>query len=629
MTLIPIDIPAGVYKNGTDLEGQGRWQDTSLVRWRDNTLRPVGGWASRKTNFSTNAIRGFHAWEANNGSRYYAGGSYSEFKAATSNNTVYDITPIEFVDGDEHSVLETGYGYGVYGSDTYGTERLASGTYSEANSWQVDNFGEYLIGCSYADGKLYEWQLGVPDTTHITALTPYKNSSTWSFVADGDGYNFYYYTTSPSANRYILTQLTDVTPRTHYRVSWTFYDDPATTGQQIEARLSIVYSDGTATEAVYDATYTQGQTKSDDIYVGDNVSRIDLRFESVSTSDDVSIFDVKIEGYEGLAFPMPNAPTNNLGLVATEERTIFALGAGGNPRKVQWCDIEDNATWAASAANQAGDIELQTSGQIMQGIRTRGQVLILTDIDAHSARYSGPPFVYGFQRVGTACGAVSRMAAVDTDAGVFWMGQRGFYRFDGNVVQELTCDVFDHVFGELQDRNKSKTWAWNNSEYGEVWWFYQSEAQSDTGEVDKYVAYDFKENHWHIGSLSRTAGVSRGVFRHPLLLEANDVYNHEIAGTGATNMFAETGPIQLGNGDNIAHITQLIPDEKTQGDVQVKFKSKFYPNDTEYEHGPYDPTNPTGVRFAGRQFKLRIEPDDGADFRVGIMRVDAQQGGKR
>ena len=81
------------------------------------------------------------------------------------------------------------------------------------------------------------------------------------------------------------------------------------------------------------------------------------------------------------------APPNNLGLVVTEERFLFALGAGGDPRKVAWCDKEDLTTWTAAATNEAGDIILQTSGQIMQGIRTRGQTLIITDTDAHSAKY--------------------------------------------------------------------------------------------------------------------------------------------------------------------------------------------------------------------------------------------------
>ena len=58
------------------------------------------------------------------------------------------------------------------------------------------------------------------------------------------------------------------------------------------------------------------------------------------------------------------------------------------------------------ATNEAGDIELQTSGQIVCGVRMRGRTLILTTADAHIATYAGPPTVYGFERVGTSCGAV-------------------------------------------------------------------------------------------------------------------------------------------------------------------------------------------------------------------------------
>ena len=74
----------------------------------------------------------------------------------------------------------------------------------------------------------------------------------------------------------------------------------------------------------------------------------------------------------------------------------------------------------------------------MQGIRTRGQTLIITDVDAHTARYLGPPYVYGFERVGTSCGAISAKAAADIDMGVFWMGQR-FSRLMETVCQN--CHV--------------------------------------------------------------------------------------------------------------------------------------------------------------------------------------------
>ena len=95
------------------------------------------------------------------------------------------------------------------------------------------------------------------------------------------------------------------------------------------------------------------------------------------------------------------APINNIGLIVTEERFIFALGSGGNPRKISWCDRENNTVWSPLATNEAGDYELQTSGEIQTAVRTRGQTLILTDVDSYTARYSGPPYIFGFERVGT------------------------------------------------------------------------------------------------------------------------------------------------------------------------------------------------------------------------------------
>jgi hypothetical protein len=38
MPLVPLDIPAGVYRNGTEYESKGRWFDTNLVRWREGVL---------------------------------------------------------------------------------------------------------------------------------------------------------------------------------------------------------------------------------------------------------------------------------------------------------------------------------------------------------------------------------------------------------------------------------------------------------------------------------------------------------------------------------------------------------------------------------------------------------------
>lgn len=94
-------------------------------------------------------------------------------------------------------------------------------------------------------------------------------------------------------------------------------------------------------------------------------------------------------------------------------------------------------------------------------------------------------------------------------------------------------------------------------------------------------------------------------------------------------MFAESGPIALGAGDQVMAATMLIPDEKTQGEVTATFKTRFHPNDTEREYGPYTMANPTDVRFTGRQVAMRVTGAANTSWRVGIPRLDVKAGGLR
>ena len=494
MSLIPLKLPPGIYRNGTDFEGSNRWHDASLVRWHDGSMRPVGGWASRAVTGDTisGTCRGMLGWVDNSDNSNLAVGTHTNLYYVNESGTTYDITPSGFITGEGSSTQNTGYGGNYYGLDGYGDERDSTGAFQEVTTWSLDNWGEYLVGCTPKDGKLYEWQLDT--ATPAAAIT--------------------------------------------------------------------------------------------------------------------------------------NSPLYNRGMVVTEERFIFALGAGGNPRKVAWCDREDNTVWTPSATNEAGDFELQTTGQIMGGIRMRGRTLIVTDNDAHIATYQGPPFVYGFERVGTACGAASRKSIVAIDEGAFWMGKREFYMFDGSVAKEVPCDVSDYVFDDINHDQITKVYAVHNSQFGEVWWFYPS---AGSNENDKYVAFDYKEGHWEIGSIDRTAAIDNGVFNSPIWIDAsNNLYNHETGYThGSQVPYAESGPISLGNGDNIMKVNKLIPDERTQGQVQAKFKTRQYPNGVETEHGAYTLSNPTDVRFSGRQVRLRLEGTGNDNWRAGVMRIEARPGGKR
>jgi hypothetical protein len=328
-----------------------------------------------------------------------------------------------------------------------------------------------------------------------------------------------------------------------------------------------------------------------------------------------------------LAAAITNAPTGCAALLSTAERFLFALGASSNPRLVKWCDQEDNTTWTAAATNQAGDFELNTVGSLKCGKRVRGINLLFTDVDVHTATYVGLPYVYSFERVGSGCGVISSQSVAAIDSAAIWMSRSGFWIFDG-YVKPLPCDVSDYVFTSMNYNQASKVYAVHNSKYGEVWWFYPS---SSSNEVDSYVTYNYREGHWNIGTLGRTAGVDRGIFLYPIMVDADGyIYEHEVGyDYDSGTVYAESGPYEIGVGENIMSVRQVIPDEQTLGEVQISFKSRMYPTSTETTHGPYSASQPTDARFSGRQVKIRYTGAVLEDWRVGVTRVDAVAAGKR
>jgi hypothetical protein len=490
---LPLKLPPGIYRNGTEYQAAGRWYDANLVRWYENTLRPMGGWRKRASGQMSGLCRGFITWRDNSANRWIAAGTHTKLYAMNEAGTLKEITPTSFTAGIADSLSKTGYGYSTYGTLAYGTARPDTGLITPATTWSMDTWGEYLIACSNADGKIYEWQLGFTTPTLAAAIT--------------------------------------------------------------------------------------------------------------------------------------NAPTGNKAVLVTAERILFALGAGGNPRKVQWCDQENNTLWTPAGDNQAGDYELATPGTLLAGKRVKGVNLLFTDVDVHTAQYVGAPFVYGFEKAGSGCGLISAQAVAAIDTAAIWMSKSGFWIYDG-YVKPLPSDVSDYVFGNINFNQASKVYAVHNSKFGEIWWYYPS---SGSNENDSYVTYNYRENHWNIGTLARTAGTDAGVFANPLAVSTDGfIYEHEVGfAYDSASLYAESGPVQLGNGDNIMSVRQVIPDEQTLGEAVVSFKTRNYPTGTQSTFGPYTAANPTDVRFAARQVNMKVTGNTLADWRIGVMRLDAIPSGKR
>lgn len=325
------------------------------------------------------------------------------------------------------------------------------------------------------------------------------------------------------------------------------------------------------------------------------------------------------------AVAVDNAPACRA-LVVTPEGFLFALGTS-DPRTVSWCDQRDNTLWTPAATNQAGDFALQTAGALMCGKVVKGGTLIFTDLDVHLANYIGGTAIYGFDRIGTACGAISRQCVVAIDAQAVWMGANNFWLYNG-YIQPLACDVLDYVFSDFNRLQQSKTYAVRDSANSEIQFYYCS---ASSNEIDRCVIWNYKSNYWNIGRAPRLCGTDRGVFTYPVFVDAEGaIYEHEVGLSYDGAMpFAEAGPIELGDGDRVMRCHKLIPDEKTVGDVTATFTLKFAPDGAEQVLGPYTLAEKADLRFEARQVKLRYSGAVLSDWRVGTARLDVTVGGGR
>jgi hypothetical protein len=492
MGLIPLAIPPGVWRQGTAYQAKGRAYDANLVRWYGSSIGPIKGWRNRGSTTVTGKARCVVSWRAGE-ARWSAVGTHQKLYAISSSASYFDITPTDFVAGDASASLKTGFGYGTFGSGTFGTPRADTGDYIPATVWDLDNIGSYLVGCAESDGRLLLWQLNTG--TDAAAVT--------------------------------------------------------------------------------------------------------------------------------------NAPTSCNGVFVSNELAMVALGAGGNPRKVQWSDLVNYTVWSPLSTNKAGDVELATPGAIMGGRRMPYNALIWTDLDVWTMTYIGDNEVYQFKKVGEDCGALSRGCMTTIGQQAVWWGQQGFMTFDGSV-RPLRCDVQDYVLGRLNIAQRSKITCFHNPERNEIWWFYPSNSGTEN---DSYVYWDYKFDHWNIGTLSRLCAVEPGIFVYPIAFDGDGQgYEHEVGSSYAgASPYVRTGPIELGNGDRVMRATALIQDEGTEGLETVGFYTRQYPNgdETTVATVSLDSSGKTDIRFTARQAEMLVTFAANNAARWGAPRLELAEGGRR
>ena len=265
--------------------------------------------------------------------------------------------------------------------------------------------------------------------------------------------------------------------------------------------------------------------------------------------------------------------------VAMPQRQVIAWGSSftlqPDPLLIRWSDVADSTVWIGTATNQAGSYRIPTGSKIVTCIQGPQQGLIWTDLDLWSMQYIGAPLVYGFNKIGSNCGAISRKCVGQMGNTIYWMSQKQFFINAGQGPQPLPCPVWDVIFQNLKSGNDANGIPYTqhircapNSQFNEIMWFYPS--ANGNGENDSYVKFNTVLNQWDFGSLGRSAWIDQSVLGPPIGAGTdNYLYQHEIgndaaSGTTTTAMQSsmQTGFFSIAEGDNIMYVDQIWPDMK-------------------------------------------------------------------
>jgi len=614
----------GINKEGTSYSNEGGWFNSNLVRFRKGLPEKIGGWVKASPNSFQSSGRALHAWVDLAGTKYLGLGT--TWKYYVKEGEIYnDVTPIRATTTDGITFAAT---------DGSATITATDSSHGAVTGDFVTISGAVSLGGNITAAVLnQEYQIiTVPDSNTFTfTATATANSSDSGNGGSGvDGA----YQINVGLDVYV--------PSTGWG--------------------SDYWGSGT-----WGSVTTLGSTNQLRLWSHDNFGEDLLmcpRGGGVfywDESNGTSTRAVALSALTGANL----TPTLALQVMVSDvDRHVICFGAdplnaGGtartgaiDPMFIAWSDQERVEEWEPLPTNTAGSFRLSAGSAIVGATRARQETLIWTDTSLYSMTFVGQPFTFSINLVNEGVGLVGPNAMVNTPKGVFWMDKKGFYLYSGQV-QELPCSVDAYVFDDINQTQSYQIFGFVNKAFNEVGWFYCS---SGTTVIDKYVTYNYEENLWMIGELSRTAWLDEGIFSEPKATstDVNYVgycYNHESGvdddGSAMTNVFIESSDFDLGEGDEYQFISKVIPDIKFIGNastgangqtLDIVLKRRNFPGEeltTAVTSSCTSVTTKVDTRIRGRQAVLRLQSNDtdtsiiGMSFRAGATRIDIQPDGKR
>ena len=725
--LTKIKFAPGIDKQDTAVGAEGRWVDSDNVRFRYGLPEKVGGWQSLLTDTLVGVARKQHAFVDKDGNRYVAIGT-DKFLIIYFEGQFFDVSPLATAitgatftfNATTTVTLTTAAAHNISVGDIIrltgttlpgGTTGVTTATFNDINfqvlsvptsktltiqaatagssstggsvtinPFEVVGPAAQSYGYGYGVGNYGGQITGAAQSTLNGALaantsgnngsaTQIRLASTTGFPTGGGtiavGSELITYTgvagaeltgitrgqkgTSPAihSNGAIVTNATEFT-------GWGDAVDAGTI--TLEPGLWSLSNFGD----VLVATIANGKTFTWDSSIA---ARLSTRASTNTTS-----------------FLTTNNPTaTRVTLISPTTRHLIHFGTEtiiGNPEKqdnmfVRFSEDEDINAYTPEATNTAGTQRLQDGTKIMGALVAKENILVWTDNALYTMKFVGAPFTFGFEQVGTNCGLIGKNAAIEIDGVAYWMGNNGFFSFDG-TVNTLPCSVEDYVYDDVDTTKGQQVNAGINNLFTEVVWWYPS-AGSEFN--NRYVVYNYGETgqatpmgNWYTGTNPnsiRTTWIDSLVYPKPYATAFKDsstgtfpVISGE-TGLGQSVLFEqESGTDQVNPDGSVTTLTSFIQSfsfslQKDQAEVflalrrflpnfkvltgnnQVTLSIKDFPaqDDIETALSPFIITSSTlkvDTRARGRYANIKIENTGvGESWRFGTFQVDIQPDGRR
>ena len=611
MPFVRYNFNPGINKEGTAYSNEGGWYDANFVRFRSGRPEKIGGWEKRNSNTFLGTARKIHQWAALDSDLFVSVGTHKKLYVLQG-SSYYDITPLRSttsagdvtfakVANDDATINVTDSSHGAVKGDyvtfsdavSLGGNITAAVLNQEYEITSITSANVYTIEAKDTDGDEVLANSSDSGNGGSSVVGKYQINIGLDSYVDGIGWASGYWG----------------------EASW----GGGTVGFSSQLRLWSLDNFG------------------EDLIACPRLGEICYWDKSNGTSTR----SVPISSLSGAS----GTPAEALQVIVSEkDRHVIALGCtpyGGSSidyMQVRWSDQANAADWTPTTTNSAGDTRLSSGSKIICGIKTRQETLIWTDTSIYSMRFVGPPFIFGFDMVTQGVSIASPNAVINANNAIYFMDKDNFYIYRGGI-QSLPCTVRAYVFEDINDRQEFKIFAARNAQFNEIMWFYCS---SSSDEIDRYVIYNYLENNWSIGQISRTAWDDAGTSSvTPLAASSGYIYNHEVGyddDGSAMSAYVESADFDIDDGNNFAFVRRIIPDILFTGSagsptVTYTLKTRSSGSGTLVSSSTASvgsTTQMSNVRARGRQMRVRVENSDAANgWRLGDVRLDVRQDGRR